>query len=472
MSEEKEFKKKLEAVEKSQSGYEIKLLDREVKDLKTLKEIITYYFPDLWFETKACLSACLILSLKNMNGCPSLNLVGNPSGGKTTILSFFYGHDKTYISDDFTPKAFVSHATNVKKEELENIDLLPRIRNKILITPELAPLFESSKDKLIDTFAMLTRVLDGEGLHRDTGTQGHRGYSGDYKFVWLGATTPIRSRVWNLMGKLGNRLFFLNMHETNKTEKDYLEMFSGEEYEERVKTCRSAIRDYLNYMFKWNKPRSMKWAENPEDKEILKEIIKYSKLLSKLRGSLVSWKSKEEGKDYEYQFPIIEEPMRAINFLRNLARGHAIINGRRYLTKDDLVLVKRVCLSSMPHDRYMFFQLLQKHKGRLTTEIIQKELSCSDDTARRTMRIFEVLGVVTIKDLPMGEGRPMFYVEINPEFQDLIDTQGVDIVRKTNKTIELGGMSKGHIHPSNDEEKSNTHENTPLHEKVGVTKFK
>lgn len=84
-------------------------------------------------------------------------------------------------------------------------------------------------------------------------------------------------------------------------------------------------------------------------------------------------------------------------------------------------LVRKICLSSMPYDRYKFFQLLAKHEGRLTTEIIQKELSCSDETARKTMKTFEVLGIVTIKSLPIGEGRPMFYIEIKPEFQELLN---------------------------------------------------
>ena len=402
--------------------FPIKDPDRSIETLNQLQDIILEKFSSVWFETKACLSACAVLSLKDLNGCPSLNLVGNPSGEKTTVLSFFYGQNKTYISDDFTPRAFVSHSANVSADELEEVDLLPKIKDRVLITPELAPLFEAPKDKLIDNFATLTRVLDGEGLNRDSGVHGHRGYCGDYKFVWLGATTPLRSSVWNIMGKMGNRLFFLNMRDKNRTNEDYLTMFRGQSYEEKVKICRGAVRSFLDNLFKKNGIRKLEWnAEG--DILLLPEIIKYAKFLSKLRASLMTWKGEERG-EYEYSFPIVEEPPRAINSLYNLAKGHALINGRNFLRIEDIEIVRAVCFSSMPHDRYKFLQLLAKHRGKLTTQQIKKELGCSTQTATRTMKIFEILEIVTIKSLTVeyqGTGRPMNYIEINPEFNELLN---------------------------------------------------
>jgi hypothetical protein len=50
------------------------------------------------------------------------------SDDKTSILE-----DQIYRSDKFTPKAFVSHAANKKKGELEKNDLLPKLKNKVLV---------------------------------------------------------------------------------------------------------------------------------------------------------------------------------------------------------------------------------------------------------------------------------------------------------------------------------------------------
>lgn len=458
-------------------NYEVYNSGKEITEIEDLKKIIIKYFPSIWFETKACLSACATLTLRNLNGCPSLNLVGDPSGEKTTIASFFYGQKQTYLSDDFTPRAFVSHSASVKEDKLQDVDLLPRIKNKVLITPELAPLFEAPRDKLVDNFSILTRVLDGEGLNRDSGVHGHRGYTGDYKFVWIGATTPLKRSVWNVMGKIGNRLFFLNMREKKRDDQDYLEMFRGKAYEEKIKICRGVVHSFLDHFFKNNGIREIEWdAEN--DILLLPEIIKYAKMLSKLRGSLMTWRGEERG-TYEYSFPIIEEPPRAINALYNLAKGHALINGRKFLRSEDLEIVKAVCFSSMPHDRFEFLKLLAKHEGKLTTKQIENELNCSDETARRTMKIFEILGVVKIKSIQTdysGTGRPMLYIEIKPEFEELLAyTRGLNDVEKPKPhqiipvCDEFDGVKpsdfiqkQGHTHLSNGVEYNKPHKNSPV----------
>ena len=75
----------------------------------------------------------------------------------------------------------------VKKEALAKIDMLPKIKNKLLLTPELSPTFAKKDDDLIEILGILTRVLDGHGYESDTGAHGHRGYNEPMMFVWIGA---------------------------------------------------------------------------------------------------------------------------------------------------------------------------------------------------------------------------------------------------------------------------------------------
>ncbi len=443
-------KRRIENKKQEQSNvvfnYEIYKPQQEITTLEQLEQIIKKNFPTIWFETKACLSTEASLCLKSLNGCPSLILVGNPAGEKTTTASFFYGEKNTYLSDDFTPKSFVTQSAGVSEDLLESVDLLPKLKNKILITPELAPVFEAPRDKLIENFAILTRVLDGEGLNRDAGSHGHRGYSGDWKFGWIGATTPLKASVWNVMGKIGNRLFFLNMRDKNRSDAEFLEMFRGVSYEEKVKECRGAVHSFLNNFFMENPIRSVEW-DSEQDLLLLPKIIQYAKFLSRLRASLMTWKGEEKGK-YEHSFPIVEEPPRAINALYNFAKGHALINSRKFLKEEDLEVVREIALSSMPYDRFKFLQLLSKHNGKLTTANIISELNCSHDTAVRTMKIMEILGVVTIKSIDVESGligRPMNYIEIKPEFVELLPhTQGLkgaikdlEIIKKSDKMGEF-----------------------------------
>ena len=55
--------------------------------------------------------------------------------------------------------------------------MLPKINNKFVLTPELAPTFTSKEDDLRKVIGIITRILDGNGYESDSGAQGHRKYS-------------------------------------------------------------------------------------------------------------------------------------------------------------------------------------------------------------------------------------------------------------------------------------------------------
>lgn len=97
-------------------------------------------------------------------------LVGGPSSGKTSLLMPLTksSADSTLYSqvlriDDFTPASLVSHAANRKTEDLEKIDLLPRMRNRCVICKEMAPLFTGHEEELMKKFGVFASILDGEG---------------------------------------------------------------------------------------------------------------------------------------------------------------------------------------------------------------------------------------------------------------------------------------------------------------------
>jgi len=96
----------------------------------------------------------------------------------------------------------------------------------------------------------------------------------------------------------------------------------------------------------------------------------------------------------------------------------------------------------------MFLKLLGKHNGRLTTKQIENELGCSTPTATKTMRIFEVLDIVTIKIIQIdnsGVGQPMHYIEIKSEFESiLLHTQGRNDL-KNNTLTQTTPVCDGNI---------------------------
>lgn len=449
-------KSKKDNNESKKETVEVIKSNENINSLSKLKEKLEPLFPDIWEEIKICLSVYSTLLLKNLNGCVSLILVGPPSSQKTTALSLFYGFNLSQVEDNFSPRGFVSHSSAFSEKQLrEEIDLLPKLKNKCLLSPELAPIFECNKDKLIDNFSILTRVLDGEGLSTHTGAKGTRSYQGDYCFTWLGATTPLRHSVWKLMGKLGNRLFFWQINKKEKSDEELTSMFLNpeREYSDRVKIGRGYVHSFLKNLFDNDNRRSLEW-DRDKDKFVFPIIVRYARLLTLLRGTLMIWKGNED-KKYEYSIPVIEEPPRAISALYNFARGHAIVNGRKYLLEEDLEIVKKIALSSMPHDRRKVLEIMLKHDGRASTSVISEELNTSSDTASRTMKIFSILGVADKKSIQIdtGEsGRPEHYIELKPKFKELLVNRG-----SKNNEINILNSEKN-TSPPKDEEYKVEHE--------------
>jgi len=150
-----------------------------------------HYGEDIWQAVKIGLAVVLSLSLTGRDNCVVLVYEGASGQRKSiTIRLLMSDRDSTarYLIriDDFTPASFVSHAANRKASRLQQIDLLPRVKDKVMLTKELAPLFRDDEKELRQNFARLTSVLDGNGYVTASDSHGRRGYQGQYLFNWLG----------------------------------------------------------------------------------------------------------------------------------------------------------------------------------------------------------------------------------------------------------------------------------------------
>jgi hypothetical protein len=127
---------------------------------QNLQQLVNKNLPNLWLSLEFQLS---ILRILNIQDCtlPFAGIVlGRPSSLKTVGIELFRKWHHTYYTDNFSAKAFVSHSTAVLKEELVEIDMLPKIKNKCFLTPELAPTFAAKDEDLIQVLGIMTRILD------------------------------------------------------------------------------------------------------------------------------------------------------------------------------------------------------------------------------------------------------------------------------------------------------------------------
>jgi len=321
-------------------------------------------------------------------------LQGAPSGGKTTTLDFFRGFPYSHATDKFTPRAFVSHVAQKSEAELKKIDLLPRIKGRVLITPDLTTLFGAKAEELKETFSILTRVLDGRGLTIDSGVYGARGYEGDYMFTWIGATTPIPHSVWDLFGNLGARMYFVQITKKNKSNRSYIADLKQKSYRKKVDECNQATLRFLKGL--WREER-IEWDSSKDTDSIIEMIVCLAKLVTRLRGKInVVVKEDYAGEKTYYSEPVIEEPERCIQALYALMRGHALIQGRTQVDNADLPVVIDVALSSAPWDRVNALTYLLT-RDSVATKDMMTDLKCSRTKVIRTMKTLELLELVDLE---------------------------------------------------------------------------
>lgn len=383
-------------------------------DVATVRDAVQKHFPGLWPAVEAGLSVCATLLLADNSNPVAVIYVGPPSSSKTTVADMFAGHSLCYRSDNFTPASFVSHAANRSRAALDKVDLLPRIKHKVLVTPELATIFRGREDDLVNQFKIITRVLDGQGLKTDSGTHGQRGYEGDYLFAWLGCTTPFDAKVWKIMFQLGSRLFFLMMDtQTVVSEEDLVASIEGLSYGERLTQCKGAVHGFVTALLDtYGGVRGVRWDAGADSPDVHRWIARLARLLATMRSE--PQRESESGPGIIPAKP--EQPYRAHAVLNNLARGHALVQGRNQLTEEDLFLVARVTTSTMPTKAGGVFEALIRAKGEpLTVAEAQAALGVkSPETVRQILRDLDARGVMEFVEA--GPGKPA-ELRFRPEWE-------------------------------------------------------
>jgi hypothetical protein len=368
----------------------------------TLEDVQSVVLKDfdkrVWRATEAALSTHAALHLAGVQKCPGLILEGPSGASKTTVLRFFKDFDQTYRSDDLTPAAFVSHDASRYDDELEEIDLLPRIQHKTLINADMGSWFSGDRDTIQERMSTLAKVMDGSGYQTDSGVHGQRGYEGDYRFALLGATTPLSPRARDVMGHTGNRLLFHEMPPKNDDEQAVRDVFGEVEFSEKVIRCRSAVTEYLSVLWeRYNGYGGFDWEGSTED-EVLDLVLYLAKLIQYARAPVSGNES-----------PQRETIYRPLNSLRDLARGHALACGREYIDVDDLKVCARIALGTMHSKRRPIVRLLVSSPPHQNIQASDVEdiANVSRPTARKQMELMNTLGIAECYEAGRNDTKKM-----------------------------------------------------------------
>jgi hypothetical protein len=443
---------------------------------KILEGMVNRIYADAWPIMQFVISVKTILNIKD-NTLPFLGIIiAIPSSLKTTLMNFFRIYNHTFYSDIFTPNSLVSHNSALTEEELKQIDMLPKIKDKLVLIPEMAPLFTAKEDDLHKILGIIIRLVDGDGLQSDSGAHGHRGYPSTM-FSWIGAVVEIQPKIWRILSTLGFKIYFFRPNLPEKSEKDLIDIALDSKISEKNQEIKEALLDYLQVFdaaprtdvtsiddngivkIKWNFQITANDQQNREQYKAIEYVAKIAKLLASLRGdvSLFQTRSRKSRKeevsssgeneiqqqeisyqteqlDYETDSVIIEDPARATIQLRNLALANAISQGRDYIKIEDVKLVVKVALSTTRTSRKKVFDLLLKEKGELTTSKIVQELDISEPTARKTMREFHALGIADISQTS-GYVNSELTLVLNNKFEWFVSNEFQNLRKKDKETI-------------------------------------
>ena len=374
--------------------------DQLAQKYDALKNAVNTYFPSGWPSLEATLAISKIL---NIDGCTlpfALWILGRSGGNKTLSMNMFDPWLFVYLTRKFSPRAFVSHNSSFKsEEELEKVDLLPKIRFKTFLVPELAPIFSVNDDEMKDNLGTITSLLDGNGFPSDSGAQGGRHkYTGNYMFVWVGATASLPYRVIKEFSYLGPKVYTFRLpfyEPTDEEIESYLD--SDSQFEPHKVEVQKRLMEYLIWFEMWPeftekytleaeqsstlaniKSVKVKWdPDNKSDPRVKKHIAKFARLLGKVRTHVDIWyqtrggnndpdqsTGKREYNEYSFQISNPEDPRRCSSCLHNATKGVALSHGRNYAVLEDLQFAVKIMLSSGSYERIATMDLLLSNSSK------------------------------------------------------------------------------------------------------------
>ena len=404
------------------------LLDKR----NAMKELTEKYFSNAWPALEFTLSVSKIL---NIYGCtlPFAGLILARSGGKKTLTSsMLIPWPDVYYTRNFTPKSWVSHNTSIEKDKLADVDMLPRIRFKTFITPDLTPMFTVDEKELVANIGLITSILDGKGHISDSGAHGQRGYYGNYMFVWVGAVVKIPYSVYKHLSHLGPKLYFFRLPFVEPTDED-LKACTNEDFERKRKEVQTAIIDYLIW---WEtcpqliqdpetRLLKMKLDESKDESKVKDMLVHLVRLLGRLRCHVDIWPSKQpsdhEYSEYGYALPEPEDVTRAMQSLYNLTAGQALTFGRNYIIESDLHLALKVVLSTASKERTAVIDLLIANKGTVTLSHIAHALTMSKSTALKVMTELAAVKIVNLENVTISYNQTQ-QIRLRKDFQWILES--------------------------------------------------
>jgi len=271
------------------------------------------------------------------------------------------------------------------------------------------------EDKIKQIIGDLQSIYDGD-YSKGTGTLGVITYKS--RFTMLGCITPMAlDSHHTYLSRIGPR--FLSYRVPKLTEEECEEGYDvifrgGKRREEALYELRALIAEHIKELL--DAPVTLE-EETPQQQQVLKRM---AELLAAGRG-VVNWERSLEG-HYEIDKVQSEEPFRALQQLRTLARALARVHGRSRVTDHELELLRRVVLSSLVGNRLEILELFRDHPNGLTAKTAKEQTGRSLSGVTRILDELSRLGLLIKEKGTSSGGAPPYLFRLVPKYAQLILT--------------------------------------------------
>jgi len=257
-------------------------------------------------------------------------LIGPPGAMKTELLRGFRGADGAVLISSLTPNSLCS---GYDRDDGKDPSLLPIINGKLLVVKDFTAVMELPEVQVRGIFGSLRDIYDG--FHgKAFGTVGIRDY--DSIFSMISASTPSIDEYTLVHTPLGER--FVSLRICRTTTARHEDRFALGKRVWAATETKSLWREEIAEEY----ARSLEAFEGaaclPDTPDDIRDtIIKTASLLTLFRSL-----------PHDSSYSDAELPTRTQQQLHGVVAGRALADGRTALTKDDLPLLRRVAIDTLP----------------------------------------------------------------------------------------------------------------------------
>lgn len=330
-----------------------------------------------------------------------LFVIGPPGASKTEVLrSFKHLKDRVFITSKLTAQSLISG------KQTKNYDpsLLPKLNNKVLIIKDFTSILGMRSDEREIIFSDLREAYDGY-LDKDFGNIGHRGYYSHFSL--LAGVTPVLDRYISVQQHLGDRFLKIRLTESETDSKINKAIDNEDKQEKMREELANVVKRFYSQNF------NIKDIGLP--KKIQAKFVNLANFVAMCRTTVSRDPYRKNILTY---LPEYEVGTRLGIQFAKLGRALASIRGKKKIEEEELKILKRVGVNTIPKKVKVLLKVLDSQTRLSTSEIVEKT-GIEGETCRLALNDLAVLKLVDREELG-GRGNPIGW-KLTEKTQSFLD---------------------------------------------------